>query len=145
MSNEASAKALYAAFNAHNIPGILALLTYDVEWNSYGPDFALAIGTFRGHAGVVDFFTKLVSPDAGQQVDTLFEPTNYYDCGGSVHVIGLESGTLTARVSGGSLAGKTFYNNWDHTLWFGPDGKIISFRANYNLALNRPPSWPPNG
>jgi ketosteroid isomerase-like protein len=137
-----TAKALYAAFNAHNIPGILDLLDDDVQWDSFGPDFALAIGFFKGKKGVGDFFAKLVGSD-GQQVDSVFEPQEYFVGGGTVHVIGFEAGTLTKHVAHGADAGKQFYNNFDHTLWFSPSGKISHFRANYNLALPGSPTWKP--
>jgi ketosteroid isomerase-like protein len=114
----ATAKALYAAFNAHNIPGVLALLDNDVQWNAYGPDFALAIGFFNGKAGVMEFFGKLVGPD-GQQVDEVFMPQDYFVGDGTVHVTGFEAGTLTKNVGGGAYAGKQFYNNFDHTIWVG--------------------------
>ena len=139
----ATARALYAAFIAHNMPGIMALLEDDIDWTAYGPDFALATGNFKGLSGVGDFFAKLIGPTTGQQVDTLFKPMLYTLGGGTVHVIGVESGTLTALVDNGKLAGKTFYNNFDHTLWFGAGGKIARFRANYQLSLRQPPGWPP--
>lgn len=139
----ATARALYAAFIAHNMPGIMALLENDINWTAYGPDFALATGNFKGLNGVGDFFAKLIGPDTGQQVDTLFKPMLYTVGGGTVHVIGIETGTLTARVDNGKLAGKTFYNNFDHTLWFGAGGKVASFRANYQLGLKKPAGWPP--
>ncbi len=140
----ATAKALYAAFNAHNIPGILALLENKVVWEAFGPDFALAIGTFTGKSGVTDFFGKLVGP-TGQQVDTIFMPQNFYVGGGTVHVTGFEAGKLTRFVANGSDAGKQFFNHFDHTIWFGPSGKISRFRANYQLALSGPNwvQWPP--
>ena len=146
MDSTASAKALYAAFNKHDIPGILALLDDDVQWDSYGPDFALAIGFFKGASGVKDFFAKLVGPN-GQQVDSAFEPQQYFAGDGTVHVMGIEAGTLTKYVANGAYAGKQFFNNFDHTLWFNASGKISHFRANYNLALAGPTwkQWPPAG
>jgi ketosteroid isomerase-like protein len=146
MDPVATAKALYAAFNAHNIPGVLALLENDVQWDAYGPDFALAIGFFNGKAGVTEFFGKLVGPD-GQQVDEVFMPQDYFVGGSTVHVTGFEAGTLTKNVAGGAYAGKQFYNNFDHTIWFGASGLISHFRANYNLALSGPTwkPWPPKG
>jgi hypothetical protein len=140
----ATAKALYAAFNAHNIPGILALLENNVQWDAYGPDFAIAIGFFKGKTGVTDFFGKLVGP-TGQQVDMIFMPQKYYVGDGTVHVTGFEAGTLTKYVANGAYTGKQFYNNFDHTLWFGRSGLISDFRANYQLALSGPTwrPWPP--
>jgi len=144
MDQTASAKALYAAFNAHNIPGILELLDEDVQWDAFGPDFALAIGSFKGKAGVKDFFAKLVGPN-GQQIDSVFEPQQYFAGGGTVHVLGIEAGTLTKNVAAGAYAGKPFFNHFDHTLWFSASGKISHFRANYQLALSGPTwqPWPP--
>jgi ketosteroid isomerase-like protein len=142
MDHLATAKALYAAFNAHNIPGILQLLDDNIEWDSFGPDFALAIGFFRGKSGVQDFFAKLVGPETGQQVDLRFQPKQYFAGGGTVHVIGVETGYLTSRVLGGAAANKPFFNNFDHTLWFADSGKITHFRANYNLAQSAPTFWP---
>jgi hypothetical protein len=130
----ATAKALYAAFNAHNIPGILALLEDTVQWNAFGPDFALATGAFKGKSGVTDFFGKLVGP-TGQQVDLMFVPQNFYVGDGTVHVTGFEDGTLTQFVAKGEYKGKMFYNHFDHTLWFGASGLISGFRANYQLSL----------
>jgi hypothetical protein len=138
----ATAKALYAAFNAHNIPGIIQLLDDEVQWDSFGPDFALAIGYFQGWEGVKSFFAKLVGPDTGQQVDTRFEPQQYFVGDGTVHVIGVEKGYLTDRVAGGSLANRPFFNHFDHTIWFNEAGKISHFRANYNLAVVGPAFWP---
>ena len=136
----ATAKALYTAFNEHDIPGILALLEDDVQWDSFGPDFALAIGFFQGESGVQDFFARLVGP-TGQQVDSAFQPTDYFVGNGTVHVIGFEAGTLTQYVANGAYTNEQFYNNFDHTLWFGATGKISHFRANYNLSLPGSPIW----
>ncbi len=142
MSNLDTAKALYAAFNAHNMPGILELLDPDIEWNSFGPDFALAIGHFKGIDGVKDFFEKLVGPDTGQQVDTLFYPMQYFVSPESIHVMGIEQGYFTERVLDGAANGGPFNNNFDHTIWFNEDGKIGRFRANYNLSRKAPLFWP---
>ena len=135
MDSLSTAKALYAAFNAHNIPGILALLDDNVEWNAFGPDFALATGCFKGKSGVTDFFGKLVGP-TGQQVDHMFQPQQYFVGDGTVHVIGVEDGTLTQFVANGTYKGKQFLNHFDHTLWFGTSGLISAFRANYQLSLS---------
>jgi len=143
--NQKAAEALYAAFNAHNIPGILKLLAADVEWSAFSVDWALAIGFFKGHAGVKDFFAKLVGPGTGQQEDVLFKPLEFFVSPQSVHVVGVEFGYLTAQVLNGTVANKPFFNNFDHTLWFAANGKITKFRANYNLAQTAPTFWPHTG
>jgi ketosteroid isomerase-like protein len=140
VDSKQTAQALYAAFNSHNMPAILDLLDNDVEWSSFSVDWALAIGYFHGHAGVQDFFAKLIGPD-GQQTDSLFEPKDYFVSPESVHVIGIETGYLSANVLGGTVANHPFFNNFDHTLWF-KNGKISRFRANYNLAQTGPTFWP---
>ncbi len=127
------AKKLYELFNEHKIDDILGLLTDDVEWNSFGPDWALAIGSFKGHDGVKDFFNKLMK----QQCNRAFVPLQYYASGEVeevVHAIGFENGYLKEI----GEAGRPFMNNWDHTFWFNNEGKVYRFRANYNLALKLP-------
>jgi ketosteroid isomerase-like protein len=141
MDTQQQAAALYKEFNAHNIPGILDLLDAEVQWSSFSADWALAIGFFKGHDGVKDFFAKLVGPQ-GQQQDVLFEPMHYFVSPQSVHVIGVEKGYFTEFVKDGELKNRPFFNNFDHTLWFGDDGKITRFRANYNLAQSAPTFWP---
>jgi ketosteroid isomerase-like protein len=142
MDHKKTAAALYAAFNAHNMPGILKLLAPDVEWSAFSVDWALAIGFFKGHDGVKDFFAKLIGPKTGQQVDSLFEPQEYFVSPQAVHVIGVETGYLTARVLEGTVLNRPFFNNFDHTLWFAKNGTISRFRANYNLAQVGPTFWP---
>ncbi|HSJ91435.1 MAG TPA: nuclear transport factor 2 family protein [Ilumatobacter sp.] len=118
------AKRLYDRFNAHDIPGILALLSPDIIWNSYGPDFALAVGTYHGRDGVEQFFKDLMT----QQTDSSFVPDDYWDGGSTVHVIGVEKGTLNDSQL-------EFVNHYDHTLWFSDGSDLVQqFRANYNLS-----------
>ena len=125
-----AARTLYAAFNNHDIPGILALLDPAVEWDSFGPDFALAVGTYKGRDGVAQFFKDLMT----QQTDTEFTPMEFCDCGATVHCMGIEKGTLNDS----KLA---FLNHWDHTLWFN-DGNplVVKFRANYQLSTKGDPA-----
>lgn len=118
------AKRLYDRFNAHDIPGILELLSPDIIWNSYGPDFALAVGAYHGRDGVEQFFKDLMT----QQTDSSFVPDDYWDGGSTVHVIGVEKGTLTDSQL-------RFVNHYDHTLWFTDGSDLVQqFRANYNLS-----------
>jgi ketosteroid isomerase-like protein len=118
------AKQLYTEFNNHNIPGILDLLSPDIIWNSYGPDFALAVGNYHGRDGVVQFFKDLMT----QQTDSSFVPDTYWSCGPTVHVIGVEKGVLNDSQL-------NFVNHFDHTLWFVDGSSLVQqFRANYNLS-----------
>lgn len=119
-----TATQLYAEFNKQNIPGILELLSPDIIWNSYGPDFAQAVGEYHGLDGVKQFFTDLMT----QQTDTSFVPDDYWDGGGTVHVIGIEKGYLND-------SHLNFINHFDHTLWFVDGSPLVQqFRANYNLS-----------
>jgi ketosteroid isomerase-like protein len=141
MDTQQIAGKLYEEFNKHNIPGILDLLNDDVVWSSFSVDWALAVGFFKGHDGVQDFFGKLVGPQ-GQQTDVMFEPMHFFVSEQSVHVIGVEKGYFTEYVKKGKLANKPFFNNFDHTIWFDAKGKIKRFRANYNMAQTAPTFWP---
>ncbi|MGH9680800.1 MAG: nuclear transport factor 2 family protein, partial [Candidatus Acidiferrales bacterium] len=73
----------YAAFSRGDIPGLLELMAEDVEWQSPGAGLPLA-GTYRGRAGVAEFFRKL-SLDA----DILeFVPREFVAEGDRVLVVG---------------------------------------------------------
>jgi len=51
-------KDAYAAFGRGDIQGLLALFAEDIEWIVPGEGWPLA-GTYRGHAGVAEFFQKI--------------------------------------------------------------------------------------
>jgi uncharacterized protein len=75
----------YAAFSRGDIPGLLALLAEDVEWQIPGAGLPTA-GTYRGHEGVANFFQKL-----SQAADILdFQPREFVAEGDRVVVFGWE-------------------------------------------------------
>ena len=51
-------KDAFAAFGRSDMQALLALFAEDIEWIIPGEGWPLA-GTYRGHAGVADFFQKL--------------------------------------------------------------------------------------
>ena len=51
---------LYAAFNANDLPGILALVDQNVVWIFHGPEHRIPYaGTYKGRDGVEQFFTTI--------------------------------------------------------------------------------------
>jgi uncharacterized protein len=75
----------YAAYSRGDIPGLLALLAEDIEWQSPGAGLPLA-GTYRGHDGAANFFEKLAL-----EMDVLdFQPREFVADGDRVLVIGWE-------------------------------------------------------
>jgi ketosteroid isomerase-like protein len=81
----------YAAFARGDIQGLLALLAEDIEWVSSGEGLPLS-GTYRGHAGVANFFEKL-SREAEIEA---FEPREFIAEGDRVLVVGRERGKVKA-------------------------------------------------
>ena len=81
----------YAAFNRRDIPGLLTLLTDDIEWHHPGTGTPLA-GTYRGHNGVAEFFQKLA-----RDFDILdFQPREFVAEGDRVLVVGWERAKVKA-------------------------------------------------
>jgi ketosteroid isomerase-like protein len=81
----------YAAFSRGDIPGLLAQLAEDVEWQIPGEGLPLA-GTYRGHDGVANFLQKLAS-----DWDILeFQPREFVADGDRVLVVGWERAKVKA-------------------------------------------------
>lgn len=81
----------YAAFGRGDIPGLLAQLSLDIEWHSPGTGLPLS-GTYRGHAGVTNFFQKLA-----QEAEILdFQPREFIAEGDRVIVVGSERAKIRA-------------------------------------------------
>lgn len=75
----------YAAYSRGDIPGLLALLADDIEWQIPGAGLPLA-GMYRGHSGVANFFEKLSA-----ETDVLdFQPREFVADGDQVLVVGWE-------------------------------------------------------
>jgi uncharacterized protein len=93
-------KDAYAAFGRGDIQGLLALFAEDIEWITPGEGWPLA-GTYRGLAGVADFFQKI-----SEMVEISFlEPREFVGQGDRVLVVGFSSGRVKAT-------NREFENNW---------------------------------
>jgi ketosteroid isomerase-like protein len=105
----------YAAFGRGDVPGLLALLAEDVEWQIPGPGLPLA-GTYRGHEGVATFFQKLSA-----EADVLdFQPREFLADGERVLVVGWERTRVKAT-------GRTAEVDWVMSFTV-RNGKVALFR-----------------
>jgi uncharacterized protein len=105
----------YAAFGRRDIPGLLALLAEDVEWQIPGTGMPLA-GIYRGRDGVASFFQKL----ANEAEFLEFEPREFVAEGDRVLVVGWERGKMKA-------SNRSFEADWIMAFTV-RNGKIATFR-----------------
>jgi ketosteroid isomerase-like protein len=116
------AQGIYSAFGNGDIPAILSLLADDIEWEHPGPSAIPWAGSFRGHDGVVSFFTAIT-----ENADFLgFEPQTFVADGNRVLVLGTE--TLKNKAND-----REWHTDWchDYTL---KDGKVTKFQEFTNTA-----------
>jgi len=84
-------KDAFAAFGRGDVQGLLALFAEDIEWIIPGEGWPLA-GTYRGHAGVADFFRKL-----SEMLEiSIFELREFVARGDRVLVVGFSTGRVKA-------------------------------------------------
>ena len=116
--NTAVAKKGYALFMAGNIEGLLELIDDSCEWVIPGPPDKLPwAGSYRGPAGVGQFFGKLA-----EAIDfTAFEPREFIAQGDRVIVLG--SSTATNKATGKSAS-----QDWAHAITI-IDGKFHAMQA----------------
>jgi len=115
----------FAAFGRGDMQGLLALFAEDIEWIVPGEGWPLA-GTYRGHAGVADFFQKI----SAMLERSLFEPREFVAQGDRVLVVGFERGRVKAT-------NRTFEGHW---VWAFTvrNGKVTNVREYIDtLALAR--------
>lgn len=105
----------YAAFARGDMAALMALFADDIEWVIPGEGLPLA-GTYRGHAGVTQFFQQLTSVSEILS----FEPLEFIGEGDRVVVVGRER----ARVKN---TNRTVETNWIMT-WTVRNGKVTNFR-----------------
>lgn len=117
MSHIDSVKAIYAAFGQGDVPGILARLSPDIEWEYdwFGPSLKW-FEPRRGRADVVKFFEALADFEVAR-----FEPTAFLAGDGMVAVpIQLEFVHKATRRR---------IRDFEAHLWtFGTDGLVSRFR-----------------
>lgn len=108
-------KEVYAAFGRGDVPGILGMLTDDIEWNHPRPDQIPWGGQRVGHEEVTGFFVAL-----GQTIDVeQFEPQRFHADGDTVIVFGRER--MRAKATG-----RNYDAEWAHEFVI-RDGKIAKF------------------
>ena len=116
--NVQTAKDGYAAFGGGDLPGILALLTDDIEWVNPGPpDVIPGAGTHRGKDAVAAFFGTLAQSTDFQA----FEPREFIAQGD--HVVALIHSEATVRSTGRKVVDDAAH------LWTFRDGKVARFQV----------------
>ena len=89
----------YEAFSRGDIPGLISLLSEEIEWHV--PGMGPLSGTYHGHKGVATFFQKLA-----QETEILdFQPREFVAEGDRVMVIGWERGKV-------KTTNRTFEMDW---------------------------------
>lgn len=96
-------KAVYARFGEGDLDGFLNLCADDIEWVVNGPASLEKCRAFQGRQGVRDFLAVLDRTWAF----SAFEPRQFIADGGSVVVLGEETGT-------DKQTGIAFSNRWAH-------------------------------
>ena len=89
MSNTQMVKGMYEAFGRGDIESILNKLADDVEWISSPESKTIPTGgTYRGRAGVTNFFQKVAETSDFEA----FMPERYVEQGDTVVALGVYSG-----------------------------------------------------
>jgi ketosteroid isomerase-like protein len=108
---------VFEAFSHGDVPGMLRLLAYDIEWIIAGPSEVPYFGERRGHNGVTDFLSKLGSTVEFAQ----FAPQEFVAKDDKVFVFGIERGRVKET-------GKNFENPWAMVFTL-RDGHVARFRS----------------
>ena len=108
-------KAVFAAFAARDVEGLLAHAAPDIEFTAVTSDYAGRTGPYRGHEGMREYFR-----DVARVWDELrLTPTDYRQVGDQV----LVTGRVTARSPARTVAGST---GW---VWRLVEGKVVYIRV----------------
>jgi ketosteroid isomerase-like protein len=112
----------YADFGRGDIPAILASLAPDVEWHDSGAPYVPYAGTYRGHRGVGQFFSKM-----GEAIEMLeLEPRGYVEQGDKV----VAWGRFKAR----SRSTERVYETDWAMVWSFAGDKVARFQAYVDTA-----------
>ena len=119
MDHVKSVVAIYEAFGRGDLPGILAHVSEDVDWDYGQADSGVPwLKHRRGHAGVAAFLGAL-----GEGTELLqFQPKEIL-AGDSV-VVALVDLRLRVRATGREVAETDEVHVWR----FGPSGQVVAFR-----------------
>lgn len=113
----------YAAFQRGDIPGLMGLLTDDVDWWTPGsPEQIPYTGRRSGHAAVGEFFGQL----AASEEITHFEPREFIAQGDKVAVTGNYKGRTKP-------SGRDYDLDWLQVFTV-REGKIAAFREYLDTA-----------
>lgn len=113
----------YAAFQRGDIPGLLGILSDDIDWWTPGaPEQIPYAGRLSGHAAVGEFFARL----AASEEITHFEPREFVAQGEKVVVTGNYRGRTRP-------AGREYDLDWLHVFTV-RDGRIAAFREYIDTA-----------
>lgn len=116
MTNTEVVQAAYEAFGQGDIPGLLSHLDSDITWVHPDNDDIPWAGSYRGHDGVIKFFTAI-----GENVDFLaFEPRAFVAEEDKVVVLGYEKNRH-------KHTGREWETDWTHAFTL-KDGKVVSFQ-----------------
>lgn len=121
--NERVVRDAYAAFQRADIPGLLEILSDDIDWWIPGsPEQIPGSGRIRGREAVGGFFVTL---DESQEF-THFEPQEFISQGDRVVVSGNYKGRTRP-------AGREFDIDWLHVFTV-RDGRVTAFREYFDTA-----------
>jgi hypothetical protein len=109
-------QAIYEAFGRGDVPGLLGHLSADIEWVAPETPGLGVSGTYRGPAGVGEFFQQLVATEDIEKLDF----TDWLTGADSVAVVGRVSGKARST-------GKAFDADFIH-YWKVRDDKAVFFR-----------------
>ena len=116
-------RAAYAAFQRGDIPGLIEMLTDDIDWWTPGtPEEIPYAGRLSGRAAVGGFFERL----AASEEIAHFEPREFIAQGDKVVVTGNYRGRTRA-------AGREYDLDWLHVFTV-RDGRIAAFREYIDTA-----------
>jgi len=115
--NTQTVRDIYAAFAEGRIADILATLGDDVTFIQPGGADIPWSGTWKGPAGVGDFFARLAAVADTRR----FEPEQYLESGETVVALGQWAAIARAT-------GKPFASSWAMT-WKFKDGKVDFYEA----------------
>ena len=122
MNNTEIVQKGYECFGTGDVPGLLDLLSDDIEWTVPEIENAPFAGSRTGRDAVGQFFTQL----AEAEDITRFEPLEFVSEGDKVVVLGESEATVRST-------GKTYQTEWVHVFHV-HDGKIREFQEFFDNA-----------
>ncbi len=122
MTNTQIVQDAYGKFGSGDIPGLIGLLSADIDWRVPEIEGSTFGGAWLGQEAVCNFFTALVTDEDITQ----FEPREFVSEGDKVAVLGYSAATVRAT-------GKSYQTDWVHIFTI-KDGKITKFHEFFDNA-----------